>query len=337
MVNVVDVRKDSYHSILNLLGEFPDIITFSHLRYVLVDDNYKNSNSPQEKLKIARIKNDFNDPKYRKLINSDRGRVKQNCITSAANLRKYLRKLKKPPIDMIYKDKQGIYHLSDYGILRQENKDVLDFFPPQQIKKIDAEGHLQTHLLYGISEELYNKFKLEEKEDIKKNLDTIDRCFRKIQDIKETNIKCILNQITKELKETINNKKIKQLPKEKNIIISGCIWNVIDLNQWRGIDICSSKTLFFNAFGIRKGGYIESGMVIRSEIYNFPLNTEKDVNKFCIVWSETFFRKDYQLTMGDIHEIIEWAWKNRDTFKMLIPFEIAYSRFGIIEPINFTN
>ncbi len=58
---------------------------------------------------------------------------------------------------------------------------------------------------------------------------------------------------------------------------------------------------------------------ILNEMYHIDEIIQKDgkydINRFCKIWSEYFFWKDYNFTIHDIKEIIDWTWSKSDVLR----------------------
>jgi hypothetical protein len=333
LVHYTDFLKDkTYSSILNVLKIAPTFNIY-----------FKNGLKPGQLMHLIvwGYKTDFS----RKLLDDFRKYIQENRYlnnkikldqeiagkTPHQGFRHYLNNLEKT--GWIIRGNKGRILLSkkyENELFKLENKEILNFYSQNQIMKISIKSNkrlheslIETHILYGISNDMFNKMSNDYKETIHSNLDKIDESFRNIQEIKQKyqfEISEELDNITEKLKKSIDNEKIKQIPKKKNDLIwIKILGRLMDL-QYSGKDICTLKKKdFFYQFG--------SEVIKKEKAVDAYIGAGKE-------WSLEYLGEDYDLTLDDVFNIINWAWDNRDIFGMYLPIEIAYSRFSFPRSIK---
>jgi len=346
-------EKEQTKSILNLLIEFKEEgLRHLYILYAINPDKFKKQKNKKESNRnIDRMKFFF-DIKLEELYKKQQ--VIRGCINTKETLMHYLRKLKKlNVIELIgekhknkkYKINENVYRIG----LRLQNKESLDFFPPEKInyfnikaKNIFNKEYIKRKvIIYGLSEENL-KNKSEEKKHIDNLLNEIDIVFeiilnKKFELWKKENKKRLRNFI-----DTTKNDRIKKFLKEKNIGVLGVFSSLIDFSKYEKnqIDLLKSKKHFFSQF--KYGIPIENlNKTLDKENIDFIEDLKRlidDLNdvEYSKSWCKTFFHKEYNLTRMDIYEIIEWVWDNKDFFDEYFPMDLALSVYGSYSDNNLT-
>jgi len=344
-------EKPPYKSILNLLIEFQDKefqgkkgLKPIHFRYAL-EKGYKNSNKYLIKSNVRKLEKFFGY-QLNNLIRT--GKIVPDCITSRQNLSKFLNNLKHPPINAIESngDKQDVRYIIKkefyYEGIRIQNKRVIDYFYPNEIKryssKLDKDGPY-VQIIYGLPPEIYEKFTNKEKEDIEKCIKKIEKEFLLIGRKIEESLQKLRNvDGDKRIKIFLNDAKseeIKRLLKEKQHKFWENIHSAITSNSfYKGLWFMETpdankmgKTIFYQSLGwifdVPEGDgkrYISIVYPNRDNLDRFIRDfeigpprelTEREMKSYCKAWSEHFFSKDYELSLSDINEILSWGWENR--------------------------
>lgn len=320
-------QKNMFHeeptrSILNLLISFKKEggLHVRAMEYALNPEKYiesrtsENGLSDDEELQCNIRRNKQN------LFNKEI--VEKGVLKSREQLHYYLRIL----VGLNVIGKKGEWKKTKYFImndaynlgLRIQNKGALDLFPGDYIFTPHADTKGRKVLLYGLSESLYHKLGDDKK--------IIDGCLKEINQAVEkiltSFIKLEENDSKKReedfLKST-ENKKIKELLKN-GVEVLYAFYPRIGYNKLfeSQIDLTSSKPdfkLFFTHL-ITRGYNMEEG-------------------EFCKIWSNKYFHHDYNLSLKDINELLEWVWDNRDFFNMIYPINMALSIYSAAEETPF--
>ncbi len=321
------------------------------IRYALQIEYASNKqikDDPELKRNITRMKTFFG----KRLESLEKNNViKRGIIKNRGQLKYYLKLLGEEDLDLIHKkghgkghDKGVKYFINDIAYkesLKNQNKESIDFFPSDKIKAFQGKDDLEKHIIYGLSDDLFkNIFNQNDRNLVMNNLKKIDIFLDEIYKIKEKRFFEERDKLIDILQRNTKSSKIKNILSEIKDHLYGIFFNYIALNLYEGADICTSKTLFFFVFGypLKKEININQEIRIRKNISDamnklFNLKDKKSVDsyleEFCRIWSKSFFYKDYDLSLGEIKELIQWGWDNKEFIKLAIPIEIAYSKFHI--------
>jgi hypothetical protein len=348
------LQKPQYKSILNLLIHFQDRkydgktgLRPLHFRYVL-EQGYRESKDVQVVRTISRMQ-EFFGTELNQLIRSKR--IVESCITSKSNLTKFLNSLRTPTLNLIekygsrpdvrYKIKNDVQK----QILRIENKKALDLFPAEKIMDITSRSSLSKHIIYGLSGKDLMALSERDRNDVENCISHIEEEINKIKKIKT-------KLFGKELDERIGifihktkSIRIRTFLEENAIKLWAVIQNVFLMNKH------CSKTQFYRSlawiFQIpdRKSGesvsynilILSSGKELRDFLKNRPETKtlpKKKIDEYCGAWSKNFFGKDFNFSVRDIFELIEWAWNNRDLYFENYPLSLAFCRYSEYETID---
>lgn len=201
-------------------------------------------------------------------------------------------------------------------------------------------------ILYGLSEDTYAKFTDNEKKGIENCLSAIEW---HIENIEEIIVKASIDDRKKRtnifLRKT-KSEKIKKALREKNLNLWSALRDLLRENRrwyiWYKMgDMCSSelkeisKSIFYRSFGWifkvpgQKRFYGQGPWHVVSRSYENELQhfiadylmfgssediSENEVKEYLKAWSEAFFLEDYEFSLDEVEEIIEWCWNNRDHF-----------------------
>ncbi len=340
------LEKPWYKSILNLLIEFQDKefqggkgLKQIHFRYVLVK-GYKKSDKKQVQNNIKVLKIFFGD-RIDFLI--EKGLIIPECITSKQNLTKFLNKLEKYPITAIEKidsNSDVRYHIKKEFFNEMERRNniyALNFFPQNQMISFNfgknmEESH-RIHTIYGLSDKTFQElFNDEDRKTVETYLKKIDTILDSIKDIRISRLDDEINRRLYIFYKSTKNDKIKNFIKTKSFLLINFFYNGIAKNEVisGNLDVLHSKNKFILT-------YIYGYYCYESE--PFSIETRKNIEKFitvldsieekefCKVWNETFLGKNYNFTVADIEEILDWGWDNMDLFEMFFPVDMSYSRY----------
>jgi len=351
-------QKPQYKSILNLLIHFQDRrydgntgLRPLHFRYVL-EQGYRESKDVRVVRTISRMQ-EFFGTELNQLIRSKR--IVEGCITSKNNLTKFLNSLRAPTLNLIekygsrpdvrYKIKNDIQK----QILRIENKKALDLFPAEKIMDITSKSSLSKHIIYGLSGKNLMALSERDRNDIEDCINHIEEEInKKINKIKKIKTKLFGKELDDRIDILINKTKsirIRELLKENNIKLWAVIQNVFLMNKH------CSKTQFYRSlawiFQIpdRKSGesvnynilISSSGKELRDFLKNRPKTKtlpKKKIDEYCGVWSKNFFGKDFNFSVRDIFELIEWAWNNRDLYLEYYPLSLAFCSYSEYDTVD---
>ena len=133
---------------------------------------------------------------------------------------------------------------------------------------------------------------------------------------------------------------IKSLLKEDDFAFIGILLHPMIIYKNTPYDVSQSKDKFFYHFGLYSGRSPTSPVYERKEISDVlqdcfseggkytNRSLEFRIKKFCSIWSLCYFgKKDYEFSMSDIRELIQWGWDNRKLFEAYSPMSIAFSRY----------
>lgn len=372
--NIFD--KPHYKSIIRLLIEYQDKkfqgkigLKTIHFRYAL-EKNYRKSTDSRVKSTIKTLEPWFEE-KLIELYNTKA--ITSECITSKQNLAKFLNNLERPPIKIIYKigQKPDVrYYLKkevyNEGI-RLENKDAIDFCPQRDIRYVPiknkatfgSEYRVGGHVIYGLSDEIYNSFDDKDKDFIQNGLKKINRFLDKLYELKTNKHYEEKDERLQKLLNSTNSNEIKRFIKKDGDFLYGEIYNGVVINQdtKHTLDITESKKYFFVKFGFpflifKELHYGEPypRVFIRKELidaqnkyfYNKrPKNesVKKNFDKYAQIWSNvlTEFCDDaYSFTLEEIEEMLQWGWDNLDFFIKWKYLGIMYSRYDLYEKNGLT-
>ena len=356
-------RQPHYKSVLNLLIEFQDKefqdktgLRPLQFRYAL-EKGYKDSKDVRVKVNIDRLKKFFGS---RLDILTNNGQIVPDCIKSKYGLSKFLRNLKNPPIsaigssgshsDIRYRTKKDFY---TEGI-RIQNKSAFDLFPQDKIMIFPSKSRPVKHLVYGLSEKIYDNFDIDDKEVIQNCLKEMEKNINKIEN---TKIKVMSEELKKKtgiFLDKTQSETVKKALEEQCSELWISIMKVLLCNTGENKDIRNtwdvrfSKQAFFYILGwifkvpeekafpkrIKYHPVINPPQGI--ELYNFIADlpsesinlSQNEVEKYLKAWSKNFFYKDYKFSVDDVKEIIEWCWSIRELFFDFLPISIAFSRYG---------
>jgi len=184
--------------------------------------------------------------------------------------------------------------------IRIENKSALNIFPKDQIIEFSNNRANLKQIIYGISKNHYEHLNINDQETIKKSLKIIEQQINKIKKIKYEKIMAKIEEKLEKIYTQTKSKQIKNLIKTKYGILIG----IIDM------------TIISN---------IEHIANLPKKI--FTSNIEQ--------WSKYPSVREFNLSYNDIEELSKWAWKNRNFFLSLHPYNIAFSSYAEYESNPF--
>lgn len=175
-------------------------------------------------------------------------------------------------------------------IIRIQNKTSIDNYPLEEITDFFYRYPDRYQTIYGISQELFECFSKEERNEIENILIEIDNNVKDIENVRKNVLDRLrLKRLKKIIKNTVNER-VKNILLEKNLLIFEQGSLMIGPNDEDTIfDICLKK-------GIRVKEYLK----------------DADAKTVCRFWSELHLSKNYNLNLKDIDEIKEIWDKNQD-------------------------
>lgn len=258
-----------------------------------------------------------------------------------------------------YSIKKDIYEEK----IKLQNQEALDLFPKNLIIECSVDSYTRKDVLYGMPTRVFNVHKkliLDSLKEIRKNVKILEKI--KNEDL-VTQVKWRIQEFIEELSskkiKVASNKKIREAFRENGynfwvftqyVLIYKSNWNAQE--KWNiGTERPISKSAFYEGMGwiseisgekypISRPEYVPSPVgknlsivLYGKELYEFfcdapdTLTSKREADIYCKRWSEHFFLKNYNFSLEEIKEAIDWGWDNRDIFYEFYPLSIAFSTY----------
>lgn len=151
-------KREPYRSILNLLIAYPDGLEPKHFRYALC----KNHDKDKFNIKTYTYLEAFFKDKIEYLTKMKY--IVEGCIKSKNVLSNFLKNMVDIEVIYLSDESKHIYKISsDVALIgyRLMNKEAFDYYKHVMVRNIDD---IDSHLLYGFSDWLYNSLSKEDKD-----------------------------------------------------------------------------------------------------------------------------------------------------------------------------